>query len=418
MGIIGDPRVGPDHDNWEVRVRSGLVCALCLVSACNATSPSTRPVEDQATALDLTLENIHGSGAGARGVILSPDGARVAISGSGPEGSGVYLAELGDLPAQPRLWLQGSSPSWAPTGDRIVFTRGGEVWIASTGDSEGRAITTDMAGARAPSFSPDSRTVAFYSARSGNQDIWLVAADGSSPPRQLTDAAMSVDDPRFAPGWSPDSRSIAYVSNASDYWHDDIWVVDAESGARRQVSRSLMAMSSPVWSPDGTRIAVFGTAKDEYWYEDLAYIYLIDPRAGTEGIVEMQVYATDASMRHAPSWSGDGRSLYFPYMERGRTNVWAVPVEGGVATRITNLDGSLSSLHVAPAAGTSPLFTTRRSTGVRSTPSMAREEARNGLRLSRRRGMRSRRHGRSPTEASTGCRSRGSCISRLESTPA
>jgi dipeptidyl aminopeptidase/acylaminoacyl peptidase len=160
---------------------------------------------------------------------------------------------------------------------------------------------------------------------------------------------MALDDPRFEPAWSPDATEIAYVSNEADYWHDDIWIVDVESGAKRQVSRSLMASSFPVWSPDGSRIAVFGTSKDEYWYEDLSYIYVLDPEAGGARIVDMQVYATDFIMRHRPFWSGDGRYLFFPYMERGDTNLWAVPANGGVATRVTNQGGSVSSLDGTPA---------------------------------------------------------------------
>lgn len=322
-----------------------------------------RPIATPAE-LELTLENIHRRNTGARGVALSPDGEHLLISGSGPEGAGLYLAERsedGGGFGPPAFWLRGSGASWGPDGDRIVFTVGGEVRVASIGDPEGRPVPGAAEGARTPRFSPDGGAIAFYSTGSGHQDIWLVAADGSAPARQLTEAAMPLDDPRFAPAWSPDAREIAYVSNASDYWHDDIWIVDVATGARRQVSRSLMAMSSPVWSPDGTRIAVFGTAKNEYWYEDLAYIYVLEEWGGSgaggagssaaERIVDMQVYATDAAMRHEPSWSGDGRFIYFPYLERGSVNVWAVPAAGGVATRMTHFGGTISALHHAPGAG-------------------------------------------------------------------
>ncbi len=305
-------------------------------------------VSAQTAELELTLENIHRREAGARGAAISPDGSWIVVAGVGPDGPGIYLASTeGDRSV--RLWVQGSAPRWSPDGGRIVFVRSGEVWVALRGEAEAAAITSDMGSARAPVFSPDGRTVAFYSEKSGHQDIWLVPADGSSPPRQLTEAAMALDDPRFEPAWSPDGGLIAYVSNEADYWHDDVWVIDTESGVRRQVSRSLMASSVPVWSPDGGRIAVFATAKNEYWYEDLSYIYVLEPEHGSERIVKMQVYATDAIMRHRPLWSADGAHLFFPYLERGHTNLWAVPARGGVATRVTNLGGAMSSLDAAPA---------------------------------------------------------------------
>lgn len=106
-----------------------------------------------------------------------------------------------------------------------------------------------------------------------------------------------------------------------------------------------MASSTPVWSPKGDRIALFGTAKNEYWYQDLAYIYLVDPASpGSERPIEMQVWATDAIMRNRPFWSGDGRTIYFPYMERGNDALWAVPDTGGVATQVTSIGGSIRSL--------------------------------------------------------------------------
>ena len=89
--------------------------------------------------------------------------------------------------------------------------------------------------------------------------------------------------------------------------------------------------------PGRERIAIFGTAKDEYWYQDLAYIYLLDPGTGSEQIVDMQIHATDATMRNRPIWAGDGETIYFPYQERGSYDLWSVPAQGGVATRVSNV---------------------------------------------------------------------------------
>ena len=88
-------------------------------------------------------------------------------------------------------------------------------------------------------------------------------SDGSAPSKALTQAGDGAeDDPRFAPAWSPDSKQIAYISNKADYWHDDVWVIDVASGKPRQLSKSLMAASTPVWSPDGKSIALLGTANE------------------------------------------------------------------------------------------------------------------------------------------------------------
>ncbi|MGH8222936.1 MAG: alpha/beta fold hydrolase, partial [Woeseiaceae bacterium] len=166
---------------------------------------------------------------------------------------------------------------------------------------------------------------------------------------------------RYAPSWSPNSRQIAYFSNKSDYWEDDVWIVDVASARERQVSETLMARSTPVWSPDGSRIAVMGTAKSGFWYHDLVNIYLLDPAQKAEMSLETQVYATE---RGDPAWSPDGSELYFPYHERGEIELWRVPLSGGVATRVTNMGGSFWSYDAA-ADGSGFVFV--RSTATRGS---------------------------------------------------
>ena len=304
----------------------------------------------QEGALPLTLENINRRSAGASAVSVSPNGEWIAITGQGPSGSGVYLLNGRDGSAEPELWIEAGSLHWASDSRSVVFARGGEVWTARVPSGAPRQMTSGVGDAREPVFSPEGTAIAFYSGTSGAQDIWIVPADGSGSPRRLTTDAAADDDPRFTPSWSPDGTTIAYVSNRADYWADDVWLVEVVTGTARQLSHSLMASSTPVWSPDGSRIAVFGTAKDEYWYQDLAYIYLLDPVSGREEIVDMQVYATDATMRNRPIWSGDGTSIYFPYQERGSYDLWAVPSTGGVATRVSNVGGALRSFEATVAA--------------------------------------------------------------------
>ncbi|MYI66967.1 MAG: S9 family peptidase, partial [Gemmatimonadetes bacterium] len=115
-------------------------------------------------------------------------------------------------------------------------------------------------------------------------------------------------------------------------------------------SRTLMASTEPAWSPDGTKIALLGTHKDGYWYEDLADIFILDPADGTERTVEMQIHATDWLHRLRIFWSGDGERILFPYHERGDFDLWSVPVAGGLATRVTNMGGSLGSISASASA--------------------------------------------------------------------
>lgn len=313
-------------------------------------------VEDRAStsvetagALALTWDNLFTVSNGSRQVRVSPDGRYVAVAATTESGTHIYLVEPGAA-GEPQQWMEGDSPIWFPSGNRMVFSRAGDLWAVDVHSTEATRITNDNENERAARVSPDGALVAFYSSRSGAQDLWIVPSDGSEPARQLTRDAMSIDDPRFAPGWSPDGTEIAYISNAGDYWEDDVWVVDVESGETGQVSSGLMASSSPIYAPDGRTIALMGTSKSEYWYEDLAYIYLVDPAGGSERTVDMQVWATDWLHNHEIAWSADGRELYFPYMERGGFDIWRIAADGGVATRVTNEGGALRAWHASTTA--------------------------------------------------------------------
>lgn len=341
-----ESRSGPGAVGHAFRPVSLLSLTVVAALGCAA-----EPEAAEDGRLALTLENIHRHDGGASEVALSPNGEFAAVVATGGEGRGVYLLRTAGHAEEPpaRFWASASSPSWSTDGGWLLFIRSGEVWMtAPSGTEEPVQLTTDMEDARAPVFSPDGQAVAFYSGKSGYQDIWVVGTDHEGIPTQLTREAMAPDDPRFRPAWAPDGRTIAYVSNEADYWFDDIWMVDVETGARRQLSRSLMASSTPVWSPSGDRIALFGTAKEEYWYEDLSYIYVIDPETGGERILPMEVFASDLIMRHRPFWSANGQTLYFPYMQRGDFDIWAVPSEGGVATRVTQLGGAMTSFDATP----------------------------------------------------------------------
>jgi dipeptidyl aminopeptidase/acylaminoacyl peptidase len=325
--------------------------ALVLFAATLVALPSasfSQPSKSKA----LTIENIfggQGGQGGARQASISPDGKWIAVTGDGPSGSGVYLVAAAES-APAKFWFEGNVAAWFPDSQRVLFSRQSDLWAMRIGSTEAMQVTKDTENERAPSISPDGKWVAFYSSRSGHQDIWLVPTDGSAPPKQLTQAAMAEDDPRFSPAWSPDSRNIAYISNKGDYWHDDVWVVDVASGRPRQVSKSLMAASTPAWSPDGRSIALLGTSKRGYWYEDLQDIWIVDAASGAERTVKMQITATDWLHSLPVYWSGDGQSLYFAYHERGDLNLWSVPAAGGVATRITNDLGSLRALETTARA--------------------------------------------------------------------
>jgi len=125
--------------------------------------------------------------------------------------------------------------------------------------SPGKAAVTHealwlMPRVGAPSVSPDGQSIAFsvtrpaYDQDSQTADLWLVAADGRSPPRQLTWTKAT----EGGVAWSPDSDRIAFTTRRDKDEADQIYVLDLVAGgeARRVTSISTGA-SAPKWRPDG-----------------------------------------------------------------------------------------------------------------------------------------------------------------------
>jgi dipeptidyl aminopeptidase/acylaminoacyl peptidase len=310
---------------------------MCVVSASAA---------DDA-ALPISIERIFG-GPSIRELVWAPDGSRLAgtLSGDGPARIVVYDAASGVR--QPLT--EGTAPAWSPDGRRLAFVRQNDVWIVDAAGGTPTRLTTDPADERFVRWSPDGRHLAFASTRSGYQDIWVIPAAGG-PARKLTDRAMHVDDYRFGPTWSPDGRTIAFVSNRAKWEDDDLWVVAADGGAPRQLTRGVRVMSQPVWAA-GNRIVFNAVTHDQYWYGDMSDIHVADAATGATRKVSMQVEASDRNGAQPVFVSADGETVYFVFLQRGVANLWAVPTAGGVATQISDLGGTLQSIAFSPQAAT------------------------------------------------------------------
>ena len=109
--------------------------------------------------------------------------------------------------------------------------------------------------------------IAFSMRGVGNQtDIYVMNADGTGQSR-LT----SAPEIEYSPAWSQDNQQIAFVrprTDGADVVHQDIFVMDANGSNGHWVSPTPNSTSlfDPVWSPDGSRIAVWTSG------QELAYL--------------------------------------------------------------------------------------------------------------------------------------------------
>jgi len=209
----------------------------------------------------------------------SADGRRLAFiaDSDGPLGNvAVINADRSGLHVLTHDQID-SSPAWSPDGSRIVFGRATE-YVAGkrTGSGELVSIGADGTGERVlrvnhfgiaqPAWSPDGRTIAYWSNHYERREagIYEMDADGSNERRLIPDGAAS------QPTWSPDGLKLAYV------YYSDIWVANADGSNPRNVTRTDydttgIAETEPAWSPDGnqlafSRVAPAGTGREYYVY--------------------------------------------------------------------------------------------------------------------------------------------------------
>ncbi|HEU4766766.1 MAG TPA: protein kinase, partial [Pyrinomonadaceae bacterium] len=121
----------------------------------------------------------------------------------------------------PKTEKSDGEPFWITRGDRLVVR---------------------------PELSPDGTRFVMRQPRHTQDDVVVVNRDGSNW-RDLTNDRFFDRYPR----WSPDGKSVAFVSDRSGRY--EVWVLDADATKLRQVTFDSSGNTSfPVWSPDGTQI--------------------------------------------------------------------------------------------------------------------------------------------------------------------
>jgi serine/threonine protein kinase/Tol biopolymer transport system component len=201
--------------------------------------------------------------------------------------------------APERLELAGPGAGGASTArgrDRLAFVRQKwepDVYRLELGASP-RPLIESTFSDMYPQYSPDGRRVAFQSGRAGGvEEIWLADADGTNPIRLTRGPGRAQGSPR----WSPDGRSIAFDSIGGN-GHADIWTISVDGSGLRQITSDPADDILPSWSRDGRFIYFASTRTGR----------LEIRRAPAAGGTEEQLTREGGT---APFESLDGGTLYF-----------------------------------------------------------------------------------------------------------
>jgi tricorn protease len=109
----------------------------------------------------------------------------------------------------------------SPTGARAVFEAWGEIFTVPTDKGDIRNLTRSPAVAdRDPSWSPDGKSIAYFSDQSGEYELCIRGQNGLGEVRHI-----NLGNPPsffYSPTWSPDSKKIAYSDKRLNLWYVDL----------------------------------------------------------------------------------------------------------------------------------------------------------------------------------------------------
>ena len=180
----------------------------------------------------------------------------------------------------------------------------------------------------------------------GRFELQIADADG-----QNAQAALISKEPIISPVWSPDGGRLAYVSFENK--KPVIYVHSLATGKRTVVANFKGSNSAPAWAPDGRRLAVVLTKNGG------SQIFLIN--ADGSGVTRL---TTSGSIDTEPQFSPDGQTVFFTSDRGGSPQIYRVSVSGGNTQRVT-FEGTYNVTPRLSPDGKSMAFISRRDGGFR-----------------------------------------------------
>lgn len=216
----------------------------------------------------------------------------------------VSVSIHGDLPGlEPHLANvpQSAAENMAisPTGARVVVEARGDIFTLPAEKGDTRNLTNSPGSAeRDPSWSPDGKSIAYFSDASGEYQLYIRDQDGLKAPKVIDLGP----NPSFfyTPVWSPDSKRIAYTDK-----HLRVWYVDVAGGKPVKVDTGLRggfgAATRLSWSPDSQWISYSRDLESEM---HAIFVYSLASHTSTQ--------ITDGMSNAAnPVFDPNGKYLYF-----------------------------------------------------------------------------------------------------------
>ncbi len=162
-----------------------------------------------------------------------------------------------------------------------------------------------------------STRIAYVVKRGNRSELQIADADGLGE-----ETALASFEPIISPVWSPDGKRLAYVSFEAK--RPVVYVHSLLDGKRTVAANFRGSNSAPAWSPDGSRLAVCLSR------EGGSQIFLVNPDGSN-----LRRLTSSSSIDTEPRFSPDGKWIYFTSDRGGSPQVYRMASSGGEAQRVT-----------------------------------------------------------------------------------
>ncbi|MGH9337037.1 MAG: hypothetical protein ACRD21_25115, partial [Vicinamibacteria bacterium] len=181
----------------------------------------------------------------------------------------------------------------SPDGSEVVIEAHGEIATRSASGAFSNLTRSPGAADRGPAWSPDGRTIAFFSDASGEYRLHTADASGAAPSATVPLSQTGLGNQLR---WSPDGTKLSFIDRFRRLWY-----VEVTTGEEKRIEGLVDPGDSYAWSPDGRFIAYSDLRPT--MFRNLA-LHSLD--SGTS------VTLTDGiGDAHRPAFSRDSVSLFF-----------------------------------------------------------------------------------------------------------
>ncbi len=242
-------------------------------------------------------------------------------------------------------------PSYSPDGKTIAFTSqrsgGPEIYTMNADGTNVTRLTNAIGEDRANGWSPDGRTIYFNSARDGNIEIYKMNVDGSDQTRltfnDVNDPATPVNDTiDVFPNASPDGRKIVFGSSRNGV-DEELYTMNPDGSDVTRLTDSPSVDRSPNWSPDGKEIVWWSQRDFNPGSTTSRNPEIYKMNADGTGVTRLTDSANDPATPANegndlnPAWSPDGTKIVFNSSRSGdASEIYTMNADGSDVTRLTN----------------------------------------------------------------------------------